>query len=111
MKTFLISIALATAAAASPTGAYAAGPSNTAADYGAAVAGGPANKRIVVSADTHAVNVTDGEVVEFVVGERSYLWHFQTYPNVNTLTLNQIIPAANGVKVYVSRNPIYKTGY
>jgi hypothetical protein len=25
--------------------------------------------------------------------------------------LNQIIPAANGVKVYVSRNPLYKTGY
>jgi hypothetical protein len=109
MNRFLISIALVAASAAGA--ARAAGPDGTAADFGAPAASGTAQKRIVIAADTKSVNVTDGEVVEFVLGERSYLWHFQTYSNVNTLALNQIIPAANGVKVYVSRNPLYKTGY
>ncbi|HEY1147737.1 MAG TPA: CzcE family metal-binding protein [Pseudoduganella sp.] len=107
MNKFLISILLAAAAGV----AGAAGPANTAADYGTPVASGPASQRITVGPDTRNVNVTDGEVVEFVVGGQSYLWHFQTFPNVNILTLDQIIPAAKGVKVYVARNPLYKNGY
>jgi hypothetical protein len=107
MNKFLISILFAAAAGA----AGAAGPTNTAADYGTAVASGPASQRITVGPDTRSVNVTDGDVVEFVIGGQSYLWHFQTFPNVNILTLDQIIPAARGVKVYVARNPLYKNGY
>jgi hypothetical protein len=107
MKKFMLTILLAAAAGA----AVAAGPGNSAADYGVAAANGPASKRIAVGPDTRSVNVTDGEVVEFVVDGQSYLWHFQTYPNVNVLALDQIIPAAKGVKVYVARNPLYKNGY
>jgi len=82
-----------------------------AADYGVAVSSGTPDKRIVITPTTRSVNVTDGQTVEFVIGERSYLWNFQTYSNVNSLPLQDIIPSAPAVQVYVSRNPLYKQGY
>jgi hypothetical protein len=89
--------------------ASAQGPTHSAADYGSAVASGPVDKRIVVTPQTTAVNVNDGETVEFVIGERSYRWHFDTFISDNHIALARIIPQAPAVTVYIGRNPIYRS--
>ncbi|MES2257530.1 MAG: CzcE family metal-binding protein [Pseudomonadota bacterium] len=82
-------------------------------DYGNAVNGGGADKRIVITPQTRSVNVTDGETVEFLVDGKRFNWHFATYPNETNFALNRIAPRevrVDGVRVYIARNPIYR-GY
>lgn len=78
------------------------------ATYGTPVASGTADKRIVITPHTKSVNVDDGQVVEFVIDGQRYLWNFQTYNNENVVELGKLIPQGGKVKVYVSRNPLYK---
>lgn len=91
-------------------GAQAAGPANTSADYGRST-DGPAAKRIVLTPQTKAVNVNDGETVEFIIGDKSFSWHFQTFRNENNFELAKIAPpelGVNGVRVYISPDPVYR---
>lgn len=67
-------------------------------------------RTIILSADTVSVNVTSGETVRFIVGERSFAWNFQVSPTITMFELNQVAPAGlltHRVAVYVSINPLY----
>lgn len=112
IRPLLFSLAL-TATALSAQ-AHAFGPSGTAADYGTpAGAGSAVAQRIVVQPGAKAVNVTNGDTVEFVVDGKTFRWHFDTYISDTNFKLAKIAPAgvaADGITVYVAPNPLYR-GY
>lgn len=92
------------------TGANAAGPTGESADFGVSVANTAAERTIEIKPKTKYVNVVDGETVKFAVDGKEFSWHFRTWPNVDQFGLERIAPhdtLANGVTVYVARNPLY----
>ncbi|MFZ4877724.1 CzcE family metal-binding protein [Janthinobacterium sp. Mn2066] len=99
----LSSIMLAPAAQAqSPTG----GP----ADYGMQVAPDTPARVVNIDATTTYVNVEDGETVKFNVDGKSFVWHFDTYPETFSVKLSRLAPAGiaiKGVTVYIDGNPLY----
>ena len=99
---FLVSSAQAAHMGAAPTG--------TSADYGAAVAVQGADKQITVSPETQWVNVNNGETVQFLVGGKTFAWHFDTYQTSPVLNLSAIAPPdlnVGKVKVFVAPDPLY----
>ena len=91
--------------------ALAAAPSGTAADYGVQVPAAAAMRTIAIDAGTSAVNVTNGETVQFSVDGQSFTWHFDTYRDATSFDLGAILPAnikAGMVRVYVASNPLYR---
>jgi hypothetical protein len=67
-----------------------------------------ASRTVVVGANTGHVNVTGGDVVKFVVGDKSFAWAFNGPSSIGEIDLNEIAPAGtldHTVKVYVARNP------
>jgi hypothetical protein len=109
MFKFATALPLALTLAFSVAHAHAQGPTRTAADFGAAVANGPVDRHIVLTSQTSSVNVNDGETVEFVIGERSYRWHFDTFIHDTNVELVRLIPQAPAIKVYIGRNPTYRS--
>jgi plastocyanin len=111
MKTILSTAALGLAllagfAHAAPT----ATTSTSAASYGETARAEAADRTIVVKPGA-AVNVTNGETVTFIVGEKSFTFHFQTYSSTQSLPLAAIAPAdvnAGSVRVYVAASPLYQ---
>jgi hypothetical protein len=104
----LLSLSLSSAAFAST--AQASGPTGTAADLGSTAPASAQAKVIDLAASTKYVNVTDGDTVRFVQGDRSFTWHVETFPNHDVFKLSRIAPAemhVDGVKVYVAANPLY----
>lgn len=81
------------------------------ADYGQAASPAEAVERTVeITANTHYVNVVNGQTVKFKVGDASFAWHVSTYPNVNAFELGKIAPAGVAlpkVLVYVAANDSY----
>jgi hypothetical protein len=66
-------------------------------------------RTIVISPDTRWVNVTSGEIVKFVVGERAFVWHFNG-PDYLSFPLNRVAPQGildRSVHAYVAPNPLY----
>ncbi|MDR3481475.1 MAG: CzcE family metal-binding protein [Burkholderiaceae bacterium] len=66
-----------------------------------------ASRTVVIGADTAYVNVTGGDVVKFVVGDKTFAWAFNGPSNIGEIDLNKIAPAGaldHAVKVYVARN-------
>lgn len=103
----LTAAALLIAAAGS---AFAQGPQGNPADYGNPVATGAAARKVDLQSDTHYVNVTNGETIEFTNGSDSVIWHFDTFPGQTGVDLQSIAPRLNaqGVRVYVQDNPLYQ---
>lgn len=69
-----------------------------------------AERTIVILPETRWVNVTSGETIRFVVGDRSFTWNFQTGATVTAFDLNQVAPAGmltRRIVVYVAINPLY----
>ncbi|MFA9216640.1 MAG: CzcE family metal-binding protein [Sphingomonadaceae bacterium] len=108
MHALLFSVALATSLA------QAAGPTGTAADYGApADASAAVTRRIVLTPETRSVQVNNGETVEFVSGGRSFRWQVDTFISDTNFQLAKIAPpglAPAAITVYVGANPTYR-GY
>lgn len=70
-------------------------------------------RAVVIDADTRWVNVDGGDIVRFIVGDRSFAWNFQVNPAVAMFYLQQIAPPGtltHGVAVYVAPNPLYGSG-
>jgi hypothetical protein len=92
--------------------AHANGLTGTPADFGArATAAIPVDQRIVLTPGTKVINVNNGDTVEFVVGGKTFRWHFDTFLSEANFPLSRIAPAdvpADGIKVYVAANPIYR---
>jgi hypothetical protein len=88
-----------------------AAPTGTAADYGVQVPAAAAMRTIAIDAGTSAVNVTNGETVQFSVDGQSFTWHFDTYRDATSFDLGAIAPAnikPGMVRVYVASNPLYR---
>jgi hypothetical protein len=69
------------------------------------------DRTIVIGADTKHVNVTGGETVKFMVGDRSFEWFFNTYTASRAFDLQEIAPEGilgnQHIKVYLSPDPSY----
>jgi hypothetical protein len=104
-KTLISAVAMFTAIAAH------AAPTGQPADYGQAASPDEAVARTVeITAGTHYVNVVNGETVRFKVGDDSFAWHVNTYPNLNAFELGKIAPSGvplPKVLVYVAANDTY----
>ena len=73
-----------------------------------------AARTIVITPDTKYVNVTGGETVRFVVGDKTFAWTFNVARTIMSFDLNQIAPPGvldHKVTVYVAPNPLYIDGW
>ena len=72
------------------------------------VADSAATRTIVIKPDTKYVNVTGGETVKFVVGDKSFAWNFDGSSSVSSFDLNRTTAMLDHkVVAYVALNPIY----
>ena len=65
----------------------------------------PVNKVVAINAGTRWANVNQGETVKFIVGDKSFAWHFET-PKL-AVNLAEIAPAGTidrTIYVYVAPN-------
>lgn len=72
-----------------------------------------ATRTIVITPDTRYINVTGGDVVKFVAGDKTFAWSFDVGSAVNSFDLNRVAPPGalgRTVKVYVAPDPRYLGG-
>lgn len=73
-----------------------------------------ASRTIVITSNTRYVNVTGGEVVTFVVGDKAFAWSFNGMRYVAPFDLSMTAPAAgvldHAVIAYVAPDPRYLGG-
>jgi hypothetical protein len=72
-----------------------------------------ATQTIVISPDTRWVNVTGGDTVKFIVGDKEFAWNFSGAQSIPSFALNQIAPAGilnREVVAYVEIDPRYVGG-
>lgn len=77
--------------------------------WGESVADSAATKTVVIAPDTRYVNVTGGEVVKFVEGNKSFAWNFDG-PYAYAFELNRVAPPGvldHRVMAYVDADPYY----
>jgi hypothetical protein len=71
-----------------------------------------ANRTIAITSDTRYVNVEGGQIVNFDVGGKTFVWDFDGSTN-QSFDLNQVAPPGlldHAVTAYVSPNPLYIGG-
>jgi hypothetical protein len=81
--------------------------------YGQPASVSAAERTIVINPDTRYVNVTGGETVGFVVGDKSFAWNFFVARTVNDFRLNDVAPPGvldHPVQAYVAPDPRYLNG-
>lgn len=69
-----------------------------------------ATRIIVITPNTKYVNVTGGENVRFVAGDKSFAWNFDGALQISSFDLNRTAPANvldHRVIAYVAPNPLY----
>jgi hypothetical protein len=69
-----------------------------------------ATRTIVITPATGAVNVTGGEIVRFVAGDKAFAWNFDGSTSAAAFALNLTAPAGlldHTVMAYVAPNPLY----
>lgn len=69
-----------------------------------------ATRTIVITPETRYINAEGGEVIRFVVGDRSFAWSFNVARTVKAFDLNDVAPPGllqNKVRAYVSEDPKY----
>lgn len=69
-----------------------------------------ATRTIVITPDTCYINAEGGEVIRFVVGDRSFAWTFNVARTVKAFDLNDVAPPGllqRRVRAYVSDDPKY----
>ncbi len=69
-----------------------------------------ATQTIVIRPETRWVNVTGGDTVKFVVGEKSFAWIFNVARTVNSFDLSRVAPPGvldRHVEAYVAPDPRY----
>jgi hypothetical protein len=71
-----------------------------------------ATRTITISPNTQYVNVTGGQIVKFVDGDKSFAWNFDG-PGGYTFDLAQVAPRGtldHSVQAYVDPDPFYSGG-
>jgi len=108
----LLPVLIATTLAAGASGLAAAAEQPRAFLGKAAPEQASADKVIVITDATRYVNVTGGQTVRFVVGDRSFTWCFQTgSAHLVPFDLQQIAPQGvltRPIVAYVADNPLYQ---
>ncbi|HJV84443.1 MAG TPA: CzcE family metal-binding protein [Noviherbaspirillum sp.] len=69
-----------------------------------------ATQSIVIPPETRWVNVTGGDTVKFVVGEKAFAWTFNVARTVNSFDLSRVAPPGvldHHVEAYVAPDPKY----
>lgn len=69
-----------------------------------------AQRTIVIGPTTRHINVEGGEVIRFVVGDKSFGWSFNVGSTVSSFELNRVAPPGvldHPVAAYVSPDPRY----
>ena len=69
-----------------------------------------ATRTIVITPDTEYVNITGGEIIRFVVNDKSFAWSFNVDGYGAPYDLNLVAPSGiltQKVKVYLAPNPMY----
>ena len=82
--------------------------------YGTQASADSAQRTIEVNADTKAVHVTNGEIVTFKINGQRFTWKFDLYHQEGVVDLSFLAPKemhADGVKVYVAENPVFRELY
>ncbi|HEY8608193.1 MAG TPA: CzcE family metal-binding protein [Noviherbaspirillum sp.] len=72
-----------------------------------------AQKTIVIHPDTRSVRVTGGDMVRFVVGDKSFSWAFNVAAGVQSVDLDRVAPPGtldHPVVAYVAPDPRYMGG-
>lgn len=72
-----------------------------------------ATETIVIRPDTKWVNVTGGDTVKFVVGDKSFAWVFNVASTVSVFDLSRVAPPGvlnQPVDAYISPDPRYIGG-
>ncbi len=72
-----------------------------------------ATRTIVITPNTKYVNVTGGETVKFVVGDKSFAWNFDASQYFAPVDLRRIAPPNtldHPVTAYLEPNPLYRGG-
>jgi hypothetical protein len=72
-----------------------------------------ATRTIVIAPDTKYVNVTGGDIVRFVAGDKSFTWAFNVGANVSSFDLRRVAPPGvldKTVMAYVAPDPRYIGG-
>ncbi|HTD02237.1 CzcE family metal-binding protein [Undibacterium sp.] len=70
-------------------------------------------RTINIAPDTRSVNVTDGEIIKFTVGDKAFAWNFDGALTVDNFPLNQVAPPGlldHPVQAYVAPDPTYEGG-
>jgi len=81
--------------------------------YGHASTSTAASRTVTIGPETSSVNVTNGDVVKFVCGDKTFAWDFKTAGTVSEIDLNDIAPAGaldHRVRVYLRRDPVTDGG-
>jgi hypothetical protein len=69
-----------------------------------------ADRTIPIGPNTKYVNVEGGQIIRFVVGEKSFAWHFMVARTVNHFDLREVAPPGtldHSVIAYVTPDPRY----
>lgn len=72
-----------------------------------------ATRTIVIRPDTKYVNVTGGDIVKFVVGDKAFAWAFNVGANISSFDLKRVAPPGvldKSVMAYVAPDPRYIGG-
>ncbi|WP_247869600.1 CzcE family metal-binding protein [Herbaspirillum sp. ST 5-3] len=67
-----------------------------------------AERTIALGANTRHVNVTEGDTVRFVAGDKAFTWKFQVAKGISSFDLNSVAPQGllqNEVRAYVAPKP------
>lgn len=69
-----------------------------------------ATRTIVITPDTKWVNVTGGNIVKFIVGDKTFTWNFNVAQTISSFDLSQVAPPGTlnrKVVAYVAPDPRY----
>jgi hypothetical protein len=72
-----------------------------------------ATRTIVIEPDTRWVNVTGGDIVKFVAGDKTFAWNFDVSSAISSFDLNRVAPPGtlnHQVTAYVAPDPRYIGG-
>jgi len=78
--------------------------------YGDPAPDDTAARTVVITPGTRYINAEGGEVIRFVVGDRSFAWSFNVARTVKAFDLNEVAPPGllqQRVRAYVSEDPKY----
>lgn len=69
-----------------------------------------ATRTVEITPDTRYVNVEGGDTVQFLVGDKTFTWHFDVARTISSFNLQQIAPDLldHSVMVYVEPDPMYR---